>query len=138
MKQKIYRAGLIPYVVSSTEKPRMMFMKPSDVRYGGDKFQIAKGKIEIEDLSPEEAAIREAEEELGLVPENIEQIWKLGIYLGRTTIYVAKLYDNENFIPFGDESSDVAWMNEDEFLKDGRPLHHSIISDAMSYVINYN
>jgi len=75
--KKIYRAGLIPYIVENNEI-MMLFMKPSDSKYGGNLFQIAKGKLE-KDESFEQAAIREAGEELGFTKLNMaNSIYDLG------------------------------------------------------------
>jgi len=49
----------------------MLFFIPSDPAYGGDKFQIVKGRVDNnEDI--EVATIREASEELGLKKDNIK------------------------------------------------------------------
>ena len=62
-KKKINRGGLIPYIKKEDEI-YMLFMKPSKAKFGGDVFQIAKGKQEEgEDIQT--TALREANEELG-------------------------------------------------------------------------
>jgi 8-oxo-dGTP pyrophosphatase MutT (NUDIX family) len=50
----------------------MMFFIPSDPDFGGYKFQIAKGRVDRRITS--NAAIREAEEEIGLDKENIKKV----------------------------------------------------------------
>lgn len=136
MNNIIYRSGIIPYAIFPDNVVKMLFMKPSNPLYGGDQFQIAKGKIESDDNSTLTAAIREAHEELGFNENNTENIIKLGVYLGRTTIYVSKIINIDDFYDFGDETSEIAWMSESEFMDTGRALHHNIISDAMRYIIN--
>jgi len=67
------RAGVIPYYIEDKDI-KMMFFIPSDFRYGGDKYQIAKGRVDPwEDV--ETAAIREAFEELGLNKRNIKKLF---------------------------------------------------------------
>jgi 8-oxo-dGTP pyrophosphatase MutT (NUDIX family) len=50
----------------------MMFFIPSDPDFGGYKFQIAK--VELIRRITSNAAIREAEEEIGLDKENIKKV----------------------------------------------------------------
>ena len=72
-KEKIGpRAGLIPYF-KSTKGLMVYLMKPSDVKYGGPKKQIAKGGID-DGETPLAAAMREAKEELGLRANNIKDV----------------------------------------------------------------
>lgn len=132
MNGKIYRAGLLPYILEDGVA-KFLFMKPSNPKYGGDMFQIAKGKIEI-DETPEDAAIREASEELGLVPDNIQNLLFLGNFLGRTSIYMAEVSNKNRFVEPHFETSETAWMSLAEFLASGRKLHHSIVSTADSIV----
>jgi 8-oxo-dGTP pyrophosphatase MutT (NUDIX family) len=90
-RKPIYRAGTIPYIVDNNEI-LMMFMKPSNVEYGGDRFQIAKGRIE-DGEDTKTAALREAREELGMFLSNIVSTEELGVFMGRTTVYIAKMKD---------------------------------------------
>ena len=41
-KEKVNRAGVIPFYLEEGEI-KMLFMKPSDPKFGGKCFQIAKG-----------------------------------------------------------------------------------------------
>lgn len=129
MNVKIYRAGLLPYVIECGEV-KFLFMKPSNPRYGGDRFQIAKGKIETGE-TPEVAAIREASEELGLVPTNIGPTTFLGEFLGRTSFFIAPVLDRDNFNTPCFETSETAWLSLDEFDISGRTLHLPIIRAAL-------
>lgn len=126
--KKLNRGGVIPYFVENGEI-KMMFMKPSKSEYGGSVFQIAKGKQE-KDEDIKETAFREAKEELGLFSGNIERIDELGTFLGRTTIYIAKIKDINMFGEPTDETDAVAWLTEDEFSKTGRVLHKPIVKSA--------
>lgn len=132
MNHKIYRAGLLPYVIKDGVV-RFLFMKPSDPRFGGEMFQIAKGKIEDGETT-QDAAIREASEELGLIPDNIKRIDLLGEFLGRTTIYTAEIIDESKFNPPHFETSETRWMSLTDFLQHGRKLHQYIVCIAYDTV----
>ena len=130
--KKIYRAGIIPYHIQE-DNIQMMFMLPSDTTYGGNCFQIAKGKQE-EGENNEETAFREAKEELGLFKGNCTNIHKLGNFLGRTMIYVVEVAD-PNF--FGDphfETQETKWMSPEEFYSSGRDLHKPIVQAAVRHI----
>jgi 8-oxo-dGTP pyrophosphatase MutT (NUDIX family) len=124
----VYRAGTIPYVVENGQV-LMMFMKPSNPDYGGEAFQIAKGKVE-DGEETKEAALREANEELGLFIGNITIIEDLGVFLGRTSLYVAKVKDRDMFGLPGMETGEVAWMTAEQFDLTGRDLHRPVVKAA--------
>lgn len=96
MKPKIYRASFIPYINHPETGIEMLFMTPSDSEYGGECMQIAKGKIELGETDIK-AALREAEEELGLIKDNIDELFKMGVYLGRTTVFLGRIKDKNHF-----------------------------------------
>lgn len=138
-RQLIHRAGAIPYVIENGE-PVLMFMKPSSAEFGGSlvetvhadgtttsefvaKWQIAKGKIETTDASTKDAALREAKEEVGLFIGNVILTEEVGVFMGRTTIFVVKVKDRDMFGSPGYETEDVAWLTEDQFIAEGRTLH---------------
>ena len=127
------RAGIIPFFRNKNKELIMMFMMPSDEKYGGKTFQIAKGRID-DGENPLQAAIREGGEELGLRPENIRWIKKCGVYLGNHHIFIAEVttddplsYDTPHF-----ETGKTAWLTEDEIVAVGRELHIPIIKDCLS------
>lgn len=73
-EEKVRRGAIIPYAIEDGEV-YIALMKPSDPKYGGNDFQIAKG-IQEPGESIEKTAIREGEQELGLdLPNNIKLIW---------------------------------------------------------------
>jgi 8-oxo-dGTP pyrophosphatase MutT (NUDIX family) len=129
MSRKIYRAGLIPYIVEDNII-KLLFMKPSDPMYGGEQFQIAKGKVE-EGESDMEAAIREATEELGLVEDNIDHLIHMGVFLGRTSFFIARVKDASAFVEPHFETAETRWMTLSEFQLEGRQLHQPIVQDAV-------
>lgn len=133
MRQKYYRAGLLPFIVEDG-LVKFLLMKPADPRYGGDKFQIAKGKIESGE-TPLQGALREAEEELGLIVTNIKEPTFLGDFLGRTSIYFAEVIDPKLFKAPHFETSETKWMTAQEFSIHGRPLHRNIIKLAESAIL---
>lgn len=127
-KKKINRAGLIPYLKEGDEI-LMLFMKPSKPKYGGDVFQIAKGKQEPEEKI-KDTAIREAQEELGLFTGNVTEVTRIGEFLGRTTIFIAEVEDQDAFGDPHFETSETKWMTLEEFLKEGRDLHRPVVKAA--------
>lgn len=126
-KSVIYRAGLIPYYQDDSGDIRMLFMKPSDPEYGGDTFQIAKGKVEEDDANHQAAALREAKEEIGLFVGNVIKTEEVGNFMGRTTVFVSKIRDPNMFGEPSFETGDVAWLTLEEFLDIGRDLHKPVV-----------
>lgn len=131
-KKKIYRSGVIPYYIKDGEI-LMLFMKPSKPKFGGDVFQIAKGKHEKGE-SALEAGMREANEELGLFSGNVNNIHELGEFLGRTTMFVAEIEDPDKFGDPHFETSEVKWMSPEEFQKEGRDLHKPVVKAAVRWI----
>lgn len=132
MSKKVNRAGVIPYIIEKGEI-KMMFMKPSASKFGGDCFQIAKGKQE-KDETKQEAALREASEEIGLFEGNIKELYDLGTFMGRTSIFVAKMKDKKMFGDPNFETSEVKWMTAEQFDDIGRDLHKPIIKAAVRLI----
>lgn len=133
MAKKINRGGVIPYQIDDEGNIKMLFMRPSDPAYGGSEWQIAKGKIELDDDDIEAGAFREAEEELGLFTPNTTNRKKIGMFLGRTTIYIAKVIDPSpsKFGDFTEETAGTRWMTPEEFKAEGRDLHKAIVKAAV-------
>lgn len=129
MGKKVYRAGVIPYIIEN-DQIKMMFMKPSDPTYGGHYYQIAKGKRE-EGETDEEAAFREAGEELGLFAGNIVERTELGTFLGRTTVFLAKIKDKQMFGDPCDETGATKWLTPEQFNDQGRDLHKPVVKAAV-------
>ena len=126
-KKKQDRGGVIPYYIKDGEI-QMMFMQPSDPKYGGPKFQIAKGKIE-DDESPQEGAFREAKEELGLFGPNVEFPNTLGRF-GNVYIYIAKIKDPNMFGDTTFETQATTWWTPEEFQAKGRSWQKPIVKAA--------
>lgn len=133
MQEKIYRAGMIVYRVSGGVI-EMLFMRPSDGTYGGDDFQIPKGRIESGE-EPEEAAIREAQEEVGLFRSAISgPVHNLGTYLGRTTMFVCKVKPDAIFGYPDEETAETAWLTIEQFEAVGRDLHRPVIRAVYQHI----
>lgn len=128
-KQLVYRAGVIPYYADDAGVVHMLFMRPSDPLYGGDRMQIAKGRVD-EGETFLQTALREGSEELGLLNTNISRIDEVGTFMGRTTVYVAAVVDPLDFGVPGFETSEVQWMTLEEFQREGRDLHVAVVSEA--------
>ena len=128
-KAKIYRAGVLPYIIKDDDI-QILFMKPSESKFGGESFQMAKGKQE-EGESSLETALREGGEELGLFRHNIEQTYDMGVMLGRTHVFVVKIKDPTLFGDPHFETAETKWMTPDMFYKWGRRLHAPVVVAAV-------
>src|SRR5947209_20623158 len=73
-------AVLVP-VVDHAEPGVLLTMRTSDLPSHGGQVAFPGGKIDAADASPLAAALREAHEEVGLLPELIEPIGYLDLYL---------------------------------------------------------
>lgn len=137
MLKKIFRAGLIPLYIdpNNIDNSKMMFMVPSDTLYGGSDPQIAKGQIENGE-SAEEAALREAGEELGLRNSNIVRLFDCGSWLGRTHLFVAVVEtdDPAQFDVPHFETRSVHWLTKAQFNESGRELHRSVVDNVFNLV----
>lgn len=137
--EKVYRAGVICYTITEVEEVEMLFMKPTPIQAeyqpdGYDTFQIPKGRVEPGETK-EQAALREAQEEVGLFRGNIiGEPHHLGTFLGRTDIYLCKIMDKDMFGEPSNETEDVKWMTLSEFLDVGRTLHQPIVSAANRWI----
>ena len=127
-EKKRERGGVIPYYIKDDEIV-MMFMKPSNPKFGGKCFQIAKGKLDG-DETPEEAAFREAEEELGLFRPNVVDKASLGKF-GKVHVFVAKIKDPNMFGDTTYETGAVTWWTPEEFQSEGRDWQKPIVKAAV-------
>lgn len=124
------RAGIIPFYVDENGKIEMMLMVPSDPKFGGEKFQIAKGEID-QGESVKGAAYREGKEELGLKPSNISASYTSGSYFGgKFTVFAVLIKNKSDFSPFGSETGAVKWMNWREVYAGARKEQMKMIVDA--------
>lgn len=129
-----HKAGLVPYYRKDNEV-FMLFMVSSDSDFGGDLPQIAKGNVDRgEEIA--DAAVREAQEELGLAPDNIvpntfARAWDDSI-VGleeryHMTVYCAEVADPQRFNQPDRETAQTLWMTAPEFNQRGRAIHRDIV-----------
>lgn len=133
-KTPVKRAAVIPYFINDDGTIEMMFMQPSDSLYGGSDPQISKGKVDPTDATVEDAAFREAHEELGLKEENIISRDFVGTILGNTDLWIAQVKNKTNFDPFHYETAEVYWLTNEDFARVGRVLHIDIVDMAHSII----
>ena len=93
--RKADRAGFFPYY-KENDKIYVYLMIPSDAAYGGTSPQIAKGKVDSGETH-QGSAIREAEEELGLMRDNLKEVSLLisDEVEGLDGIYTMKIFYGE-------------------------------------------
>lgn len=128
--EKKARAGLIPFIKNDTGEYQYLMMVSSDPKFGGPRPMISKGKIE-EGEDELGAAIREAEEELGLCMWNTRgEVFE--IFRGRTvlrsgaydlTVYAVEVIDRSKFVMWCDETLYIEWHTLASFKEEGRRDH---------------
>lgn len=130
--RKIPRAAYIPYYKEDNEI-YIMIMIPSDPNYGGSYPQLAKGHIE-DNESPKEAAIREAEEEVGLKRKNIVKTHYLGTFLGYTEVFYGEVHSPTDFGETTSETGDSYWIEVNDFFNSGRDIHKPIVHEFLKAI----
>lgn len=130
---KVKRAGLIPYCLEDGVL-QMLFMIPSDAKYGGPDPQIAKGCIDKNE-GIIEAALREAEEELGLVLDNVVPgTITHALTEKKIAVYTTEVYSRDNFNKHDHETAYTLWLTPDEFYYWGRKLHKPYVKAAVKII----
>ena len=128
--EKRARAGLIPYMRGEDGNLRYLMMVSSDPKFGGPRPMISKGKIE-EGESKLEAAVREAEEELGFKVRNARGTL-IEVADERVTLHSAsydlavfgvEIMDRYDFDKWCDETEFTTWMTLESFRQKGRKDH---------------
>lgn len=137
------KAGMIPYMFDENGKLRMLFMVSSDPKYGGPRPMISKGNIDEgeDDIS---AAIREANEELGLRTTNmLEMPWsffseqvKLSSSTYHLVLFACMIYsaNQKDFDAPHYETKYTKWMSLEEFQLTGRPDHKPIVEKLVKNI----
>lgn len=134
------KAGVIPYTIDEDGKVKMMFMVPSDPKFGGPNPQVAKGEID-EGENAAQAAIREGEEELGLIASNIADQFTLptltiaGLKESyKLTVVVAQVRTTHNFRSPHYETGSVHWLTLDQYRAKGRRNQIPIVEKAFEQI----
>ena len=128
--EKRARAGLIPYLRDKDGNLSYLMMVSSDPKFGGPRPMISKGKIEHGETKPE-AAVREAEEELGFKIRNARgkliEVADERVVLHSAaydlTIFGVEIMDRYDFDKWCDETDYVLWLTSKEFRLKGRKDH---------------
>ncbi len=139
-KQK--RAGMVIYRVLgegqvTADNIEMLFMIPSNPDFGGPDPQLPKGRIDPGE-TPLQAALREAQEEVGLFYGSLmEPAYELGTFMGYTTVYVGRVDPNAEYADFTDEVKETVWMSPDQFMERGRIIHKPVVQAAVRSIIKH-
>ena len=136
------RAGLIPYIIEG-DNIEMMFFIPSNPDFGGYKFQIAKGRVD-QGESPQNAAIREAEEEIGLDKENIKKVTLVSEklltgsegYEYTLYLYAVEVKNKSDFNQFESETKETGWLTIDDYSKYGRGSQFKLVNKTHKLIRN--
>lgn len=132
MPKRQKKAGLIPYHFDeSLGKFKYLMMISSDARYGGDKPMVSKGGVDSGETL-EEAAIREAVEELGLIESNIKENSFASLITKsypnyKLAMFICEVKDSANFGKPCYETEYTRWMTAEEFFSEGRKDHREFI-----------
>ena len=131
------KAGIIPYFADGTA----LFFLSNNAAFGGTEPSIAKGRID-KDETPEEAAIREGFEEIGLKSSNfkgpVTLLWT-GTLTGMDATYEMSVYAVEvksktDFAKAGKETGSTKWLTLDEYKKEGRQSQWHIVKKISSLI----
>jgi len=134
------RVGAIPYYFDKKNKLHMLFMIPSNPKFGGPMPQIAKGKVDPGE-NYEQTMIREIEEELGLVRDKFQDfymVWdnsRSGDYFTDIIVYAIKIDKDVKLNKPCYETEKVIWMREDK-IKNFRKEQMSLLSEVIKEIKN--
>lgn len=122
----IIKAAFIPY-----HQDKILTCLSSNPMFGGPYFALCKGNIDSGE-DTEQAAIREAEEELGLRASNlagpIKHLGNFKTFNYTLSVYYAEVKDPEAFNLPCWEIAETKWMTWDEFKAIGREQHRPIVN----------
>jgi len=120
------RAGVYPLYRGNDGTIYVYMMVPSNPKFGGALPQMGKGGID-DGETPEQAAMREGHEELGLLAKNVKKISLLTTSTIRgkqdtyhMTVFVAEVFGKDDFDPHGYEAKWTGWVEIDEAIKVSR------------------
>lgn len=134
----IIKAGVIPYI-RTDRGVEMLFMVTSDAKYGGPDPMIGKGYIDPGE-TPEQAALREGHEELGLKHSNFvgnpfivkdSEIQGLDDSYGMRVMAV-EVKSKEDFDVPHYETEYTVWLTAAEYYERGRKNQLEFVDGLMS------
>ena len=113
-------AVLVPLVENSNTLDVLLTKRASHLKHHGGQISFPGGKAEPEDESLIATAIREAEEEIGLSPENVEVIGQLNPYQTISGYIVTPILgfvpDNLNYQADDNEVAEIFQVPLQHFL----------------------
>ena len=137
--KNIRRAGFIPFYIDDDGDVFAYTMIPSDPAYGGTEPQLAKGKLN-DGLSSKETAVKEAEEELGLIKSNLSYVNLLGVYpykqgdQDNIAVYYGEVKNSELWSEYHYETGWTGWINLTTDLGKIRSRQQPIFKDLLNKV----
>ena len=130
MAKKV-KAGFIPYIFNETiGKFKYLMMVSSDAAFGGSLPMISKGGQDPGETD-QETALREAEEELGLIRSNLKNCFDVGrsSYKNyKLSVFAGEIEDVSKFVAPCYETAYTVWMTAEEFVKFGRKDHQAFVT----------
>lgn len=121
----ITKTAFIPY-----HNGKVLVCRSSNPMFGGPHFALCKGNVD-EGETIEQAAIREAQEEVGLRESNlagpIKHLGTFKTFSYMLSVYFAEVKDPEAFNPPCWEIAETKWMTWEEFRSVGREQHRPIV-----------
>ncbi len=146
IKQNGYRkvkAGIIPFYFDEDKNLKMLFMVSSNQEYGGLLPMVSKGHIDGNE-SPENAAIREGIQEVGLKISNFKSdVFHVyyGELQGDTEKYeivmsAIEINDPKDFSKPHYETAKTVWLTLDNFMKKGRQSQKELVSYSANKILS--
>lgn len=136
---EIKKAGIIPFIITDGGVVEMLFMVSSDPKFGGPDPMCSKGHIDPGE-TPEQAAIREGIEELGLKESNFagepyhlmdQEIQGLCNSYG-LRMYAVQVKSKEDFDEPHYETERTEWMTWADYYQKGRKNQQVFVSELVN------
>lgn len=138
----IKKAGIIPYI-RTDRGVEMLFMVSSDAKFGGPGPMIGKGFIDSGE-TPEQAAVREGREELGLKVSNFVSNPTLvkdssiqGLCGDPYTmrIFAVEVKNKDDFDVPHYETDHTVWLTGREYYEIGRKNQWEFVSKLLRWIL---
>ena len=139
----IIKAGLLPYQVRE-DGVHFLFMRSSNADFGGALPQVCKGEVDQSDANPLAAALREAQEELGVTKQHMKLGTLSHLWTGylttpsmtcEATFFMVELDDPVTLLKPHYETESVHWMTLEKFLEEGRDVNFDLVKLAASRLV---